>query len=247
MKLASLSSVFSIASLALTLPLVSQAQVNTDAENEDYTIIVQRVERNQAQEFEEIAGPQEDVVEAATVIEEMQQDADLRQLLDEARGVFIIPDYALAALVVGASGGEGVLLAKVDGAWSNPAFYDIGGISAGFQAGVSAGDIAMILMSEDAVTSFLGDNQFALNADAGFSIVDWAARARGQIGRGEDIVLWSDTEGLLAEISIGVNDINFDEEETAEYYGEEASATAVLAGEVTNPHPELLQQALQEQ
>lgn len=247
MKFANLSSVLSIMSLALTLPVAAQAQVGDAVAEEDYAIIVQRVEREQAEEFDEIAGPQEDVIEAATVVEEMQEDADLRQLLDEARGVFIIPDYAMAALVVGASGGEGVLLAKTGGTWSNPAFYDVGGISAGFQAGASAGDIAMILMSQQAVNSFLGQNQFALNADAGFSIIDWSARARAQIGRGEDIVLWTDTEGLLAEISIGINDIVFDEEETAEYYGEAATAAAVLAGEVTNPHPELLQQALRVQ
>jgi lipid-binding SYLF domain-containing protein len=177
----------------------------------------------------------------------MQQDADMRQLLDRAKGVFIVPDYAVGALIVGASGGEGVLLKREEGEWSNPVFYDIGSISAGLQAGAAAGSIAMVLLSENAMEAFQNETNFGFTADAGYSIVNWSERARADVGMGTDAVVWTDTEGLFGELSIGVTGVTPDEDEIAEYYNQEASPQEILAGDIENPHEDKLQQALQEQ
>lgn len=185
---------------------------------------------------EELSGAMEDVQESVEVIQQMKrQDDNLNGGLDAAKAVFVVPDYATAALIVGGTGGEGVLFESRDGQFSNPVFYDIGSLSIGAQAGASAGSIALLLMSDDAVESFKQENNFSLNAEAGLTIINWSAEAEWSAGKG-DVVVWSDTEGLLAEAAVGVSDINFDEEETQEYYNEQATPQQILAGEIQNPH-----------
>lgn len=222
-------------------------QISVDqADQEEYEHEQQARNEKQDKQKEELAGPMEDVNESVTVLNQMQQDPDMRKLLDKAKGVFIVPDYAAASLIVGGSGGEGVLLTRTDNEWSNPVFYDIGSISAGLQAGAAAGSMAWVLMNDNAVDSFKKENNFSLTADAGFSIINWSARARGDVSD-NDVIVWTDTEGLLGELSVGVTDVNLDDEENQEYYGQEVTAQAILSGEVKNPHQEEIQQALREQ
>lgn len=218
---------------------------DTQAGQQDQT--VQERQDQTAQTEEDQVGPVEDVREAANVLQEMQTDPDMRRMLDDAQGVFVIPDYVTAALIIGGSGGEGVLFTRDNGEWSNPAFYDIGEIDVGAQAGVSAGSIAMVLASEAAINNFKEDNNFALNADAGYSIVNWSDRAQAEVGMDSDVIVWTDTQGLLGELSVGVTGISFDEEENQEYYGQQASAEEILDGNVQDPQEQMLQQALREQ
>src|SRR5947209_8073004 len=54
----------------------------------------------------------------------------------QARAVMIVPKLLKGGFIVGGEGGEGVLLARERGGWSDPAFYSIGAASLGLQAGV---------------------------------------------------------------------------------------------------------------
>ena len=193
-----------------------------------------------AQYEETIAGPVEDVAEAVAVVEKMRTDGDLGAAIAASKGVFIIPDYATAALGVGGAGGEGVLVANQMGDWSDPIFYDIGSISIGIQAGVAAGSMALLLMSDDAISNFLQENNFSLNAELGLTFIAWSAEAEGDWGRG-DVIVWSDVEGLMGQLALGVSDINFDEEETLAYYNIPATPVQILAGEVVHSHAPVLQ------
>ena len=65
------------------------------------------------------------------------------ELLAKTHGIYIVPNYGRAALGVGVAGGSGVPMAKKSGgSWGNPAFFDIGNISVGLQAGAEGGPIA---------------------------------------------------------------------------------------------------------
>lgn len=183
------------------------------------------------------------VREAADVVRQMEQEEGMDLLLQQAQGVFIVPDYARAALGIGVRGGEGVLLVKQDGEWSGPAFYNLGGVSVGLQGGVKAGDIAFVLNNQRAVNSFMQENNWSLNADAGLTIVDWSATGQASAGKG-DVVAWSDTEGLFGNLAASISDINFDEDETASYYGQQVALSEIVTGDVANPHSQQLQQAL---
>jgi lipid-binding SYLF domain-containing protein len=183
--------------------------------------------------------------DAAAVVQRMLQEPRMKELLQQAKGVFIVPTYGRAALGVGASGGTGLLVMKrADGSWSDPVFYNIGGISAGAQVGAEGGPIALVLNNEKAVNKFMQKNSFALNADAGITIVNFSKVAQGSIGDG-DVVVWSGTRGLYGNlVAVGVSDIRFNQALTNAYYHQTVAPADVLAGKVTNPASQPLKQAL---
>jgi lipid-binding SYLF domain-containing protein len=180
---------------------------------------------------------------AVNVVHRMESESGMDKMLQQAKGIFIVPNYGRAALVVGAAGGSGVLLVKHGATWSDPAFYTVGGISAGAQAGIEKGSITLILNSEKAVNNFTQNNKFSMDANAGLTIINWSKTAERPVGRG-DVVAWSDNKGLFGELAIGVTDIRFDAKQTSAYYQRNVAATDVLNGNVQNPQSMTLKQAL---
>ena len=130
--------------------------------------------------------------EAETVLRNMKREDGMDAALEQAKGVFLVPDFGRGAFVFGGRGGQGVVLTKDGGDWNGPAFFNFGAVSAGAQGGVAAGEVAMLLMTDKAVKSFKQDHNFALNADAGLTLLDWSNVAQGSYGKG-DVLFWSST------------------------------------------------------
>ena len=192
----------------------------------------------------EAADARELLQESVEVVGQMRADPKIEARMQQAKGIFVIPDFGRAALVAGVSGGDGVVLERTAGEWGNPLFYDLGSISAGAQAGASGGTMAMLLMSEKAIESFRKTNNFSFNADAGFSIIDWSANMQASAGK-NDVILWSDTEGLFAGASISISDISFDDDETSAFYRRPvAEPRQIVATNMTDPAAEALKNAL---
>jgi lipid-binding SYLF domain-containing protein len=185
------------------------------------------------------------VTDAAVVAQRMLQEPRMKELLQQAKGIFIVPSYGRAALGVGASGGAGVLVVRrADGGWSDPLFYNIGGISAGAQIGAESGAIAMVLINEKAVNQFMQKNAFSLNAESGLTIVNWTKVAQGSVGAG-DVAVWAGTKGLYGNlVAVGVSDIRYNETLTSHFYHATVTPAEVIAGKYTNPHADILRQAL---
>lgn len=185
------------------------------------------------------------VSDALSVVRRLEAEPRMKQLLQQAKGVLIVPSYGRAALGVGAHGGAGLLLLKrSDGTWSGPAFYDLGGLTVGLQAGAEGGPLALVLNNEKAVNEFMKKNNLALSADAGLTVLNWSRLAQGTAGTG-DVVAWSGTKGLFGDVAaVGVNDIRFNQSLTNAYYGRTLSPREIAAGTVSNPQAEPLQQAL---
>lgn len=185
------------------------------------------------------------VSDALGVVRQLEAEPHMKRLLQQAKGVLIVPSYGRAALGVGAHGGAGLLLLKrADGAWSGPAFYDLGGLTLGLQAGAEGGAIAMVLNNDKAVNEFMKKNNFSLSAEAGLTVVNWSRLAQGSAGTG-DVVAWSGTKGLFGDaVAVGVNDIRFNQALTNAYYGRTLSPRDIADGSVSNPQAQPLQQAL---
>ena len=185
------------------------------------------------------------VNDALTVLRNMESAPRMKPLLQQAKGVLIVPTYGRAALVVGGRGGAGLLLVRrEDGSWSDPVFYNIGGLNIGVQAGVEAGAIAMVLNNEKAVNRFMQRNNFSLSADTGITIINWAKMAEGSTGPG-DVVAWSGTKGLFGDVvTIGLNDIRLNQNLTNAYYGRSLSPRDVITGKVKNPQADALRKEL---
>lgn len=183
------------------------------------------------------------VNEATAEVKTMEKDPQLKKLMVKAKGIYLVPEFGRGALIVGGRGGEGVVLAHQNGHWTNPAFYDFGGISVGAEAGASGGPIAFLLMTKGAVDQFKSGNKISLNAGAGLSIVTYSANNQASWGKG-DIILWSNTKGAYAGATVSVTDINWADGNSKAYYGRKVDPSNVLAGKVNTPNAERLKQVL---
>lgn len=194
----------------------------------------------QPERAEEAAEARQLVNDAAKTLQQMKQDAELTQLLNKAQGVFIVPTYGRAAVGIGGQGGEGVLLARQDDGWSDPAFYDVGGISLGAQLGAEGGSVAMLLMSKEALDAFKSDNEFSLDAEAKLTLADYSKLARTQLSDlEEDVVFWSNAEGAFAGATLSASGISWDDEENPAYYGKVTTPEEILSGRLKGPQSEL--------
>ena len=184
---------------------------------------------------------------AIPVVRQLQTDARMQPLLQQAKGMLIIPSYGRAALGVGAQGGGGLLLVRrPDGSWSGPAFYNLGGLTLGLQAGAEAGPIVMVLNNDKAVNTVMKKNNFSLNAAAGLTVINWSKMAQGTVGIG-DVVAWSSTKGLFGNVvAVGLSDIRYNQHLTNAFYGRSLSPKDFAAGTIEDPHALPLQQALSE-
>ncbi len=189
-------------------------------------------------------GEAQDLITKATQeVRTMEADPQLKQLMGKAKGVFLVPEFGRGALIVGGRGGAGLVLAKNNGQWSDPAFYDFGAIRLGTQAGGSGGKIAFLLMTDNAVDAFKSGNKISLNAEAGLTIVNFSHNGQASWGKG-DIVMWSDNSGLYGGASVSVTDLNWADNNNQAYYGRRMQPDQILDGQVNTPDAGQLKQAL---
>jgi lipid-binding SYLF domain-containing protein len=97
-----------------------------------------------------------------------------RDLLDKAEAVAVFPGVLKGGFIVGGRGGSGVISRRIDGGWSAPAFFDLGGGSVGLQIGVASTDYILLFMNARAVDSLLSDK---------FEIGGEGSAAAGPVGR----------------------------------------------------------------
>lgn len=187
-----------------------------------------------------LADARQQVREAVRVVREMKSDPELAQALRRAHGVFILPSYGRAAAGLGVQGGKGVLVTRDGERFGDPVFYRMAGISVGPQAGIAAGDLAFLLMTERAVQEFRSRRNLSLSADGTLTLGTWSGRGHAAAGKLQDVVAWSGTQGAYAGLSVGVHGIRVDADANHAYYGRKATPLQILAGRVHNPHRNLL-------
>jgi lipid-binding SYLF domain-containing protein len=173
-----------------------------------------------------------------SVIGAPEMDA-LRDLIQRARGVFVAPQILRGAFIFGVSGGSGVLVARGErtGEWTGPAFYTIGEVSFGFQAGGDASEVILLAMTERGVTALLG-NSVKLGADMSV--------AAGPVGIGVraatanlsvDIVSFSRSKGLYGGVSVDGAVVATRDGLNTAYYGKPVSPADILVRRsASNPH-----------
>lgn len=239
MRYTSLLAALPLALAACALGLEAQAQTITRIQPRKSE--VPAASRNGGAEAR---SAQDRVADAVAVVDQMKRDPQLAQLLEQAKGVFIVPHYGKGAFIVGGQGGGGVMLARRGNEWTSPAFFSTGGGSVGAQAGGEGGSIVMILMSEKALDEFANaDGTWALNGNAGLTVVTWSGKAQAETGNG-DVVLWANTSGLHGGLTAGVTDITPDTNLDHAYYRRKAGSREILAGAVSNAGAAALRDAL---
>lgn len=109
-----------------------------------------------------------------TEIMNVRERAIPKELLDRAEAIAVFPGVLKAAFIVGGRGGQGVIIKRVRGGWSSPAFFNLGGGSFGAQIGAQKTDYVLLIMNEDGVNGLLKDK---------FEIGGELAIAAGPVGR----------------------------------------------------------------
>ena len=125
-----------------------------------------------------------------------------RNLIRDARGVFIAPQILKGAFVVGASGGSGVFVSRdrLKGEWAGPAFYTIGSASIGFQIGGNASEVVLLAMTDRGVNALL-ESSVKLGADVAVAVGPVGIGAAASTANlSADIVSFSRSKGLFGGV-----------------------------------------------
>jgi len=117
--------------------------------------------------------PPQILVDSATLSVESIMDGAQGQAaqsyLHRAAAVVVCPNIFRAGLVFGGEGGACVLSARAaDGAWSYPAFYNLGGGTFGAQIGVQNSQVMMMVMTHAGLNTLL-NSQIKFGGEAGAS------------------------------------------------------------------------------
>jgi len=182
---------------------------------------------------------------AAQVLDRFVNDPanhGLREALKRARGVLVVPMYVRAGIVIGGTGGDGVMmLRRAEGGWNGPAFYDTAAGTLGPQVGISKSELVMLFMSQRSVERALqGSMQFGADASI----------AAGPIGAGErgpfaDIYTYVKPVGAYAGVSVSTGAVEPDRSENEEFYGRGATARSILVdGRFNSDRGDRLRQVL---
>ncbi len=220
------------------LGLGAAAQAQNATVPSDHSTMSRSAEREARDAQDRING-------AIKVVDEMKQDPHLAQLLERARGVFVIPRFGKGAFIVGGEGGGGVVLARHHDRWSDPAFFSVGGASIGAQAGGSGGAVAMLLMTSKALDRFeTSSGKWSLSAGAGLNVVSYSGRLRARTEPRGDVIIWSDQKGLYGGLNASATDVRPEPKLDRAYYRADLSPSDILTGTARNTNADPLRDAL---
>lgn len=195
-------------------------------------LVVATAAYGQGQPARDIADEVEQSQKAARVFNEIMSAPDRaipRNILDDARCVAVFPSVIKAAFGIGGRGGRGVASCRTANGWSNPAFFNLGGGSFGFQIGVESTDLVLLFMSDAGMDSLLKTN-FEMGADASVAAgpVGREAGASTDAKLNAQILSYSRSKGLFAGVALKGAVIETANGDMRDVYGDTATATQVL-------------------
>lgn len=172
------------------------------------------------------------VRDAQRVVETIRANPDfsaINRYLADAVAVVVLPDMVKGGFIFGAEGGNGVLLARRRGVWSDPTFVTAGGGSVGLQIGGQVQDVVMIVRSAGALDAIL-DDRLRLGAEASV--------AAGPVGGGvegattsnldADVLIFADAIGAFAGAALEGAVVAPRAARNEDYYGEPRAPRTVL-------------------
>ena len=166
---------------------------------------------------------------SAMVFKDMMEAPDAgvpNDLLRRSRAVIIFPSVLKAGLGVGGQYGSGVILRKdpASGKWGPPAFLTLIGGSFGWQVGVQATELLILVMSDVTLRSLFRD-KFTIGVDASVAAgpIGRDASAATDIGLSAGMLSYSRAKGIFAGVSVKGSVLEPDWDANEVYYGSEVS------------------------
>lgn len=134
-----------------------------------------------------------------------------------AKGLVIYPSFFKGGLIIGGSGGKGIMLARdrANGEWLGPVFFSMGGVSLGLQIGGQSSEIILMVMTDKGLDSMLSP-KVQLGASASV--------AAGPVGTGAeaglaDVYAFARSKGLFAGVSLDGAVMTASDSRNAAYFG----------------------------
>ena len=144
---------------------------------------------------------------ASEVVEEMcsmPEGGIPKDLIREARAIAVFPSVYKGGFMIGGAYGKGVLFAKDSkGAWHGPVFLSIKSGSLGWQIGVQATDLVLVVMNDRGLGA-LFKNNVALGGEATLAAgpVGRKVKAATDATLKAEIYSYSRSKGFFAGISL---------------------------------------------
>ncbi len=176
---------------------------------------------------------------AAKVLHEIMGAPDQgipEEVLEHAKCVAVVPNMIKGGFILGGKHGKGVATCRNAKGWSAPAFFTIGGGSAGLQIGLEGVDLVMIIQNEKGMQHLVA-SKFEIGADA--------SAAAGPVGRhasantdwklDTEILTYSRSKGAFAGITLEGASVRRDDDSTREMYGRKVATGHILDGSESIP------------
>lgn len=167
--------------------------------------------------------------ECTRVLSEIMAAPDARipaDLLKRSRAVIIFPSVLKAGLGLGGEYGTGVILKRNEhsGKWGPPAFLTLMGGSFGWQVGVQATDLVLLVMNEVSLRSLFRDKiTIGVDASVAAGPIGREASAGTDVNLSAGILSYSRAKGIFAGVSIKGSVIEPDWQANEVYYGSDLS------------------------
>jgi len=169
------------------------------------------------------------LVECAETLKGMMGAPDASipgDLLKRSQAIVIFPSLLKAGLGFGGHYGRGVILRRdpSSGKWGPPAFIRLVGGSFGWQAGVQATELVLLITSRISLKSLFRD-KFTIGADASVAAgpIGRDASAGTDLALSEGILSYSRAKGLFVGVSIKGSILEPDWVANESYYGSDVS------------------------
>lgn len=181
-----------------------------------------------------LAAPPQILVDSATLsVENIMDGAQgnaARSYLRRATAVVLCPDIFRAGLVFGGEGGACVMSARAAaGAWSYPAFYNLGGGSFGAQIGVQNSQVMMLVMTRSGLNALLNSQvKFGGEASGAAGALSTGVAGGMSTDLNTDIIVFSESQGLYGGATVSGSSLSNDVNAQQSYYGSALSARQII-------------------
>jgi lipid-binding SYLF domain-containing protein len=169
--------------------------------------------------------PARRLAESASVFSEIMATPDEgipQDLLEKVHCIVIVPELKTAAFIIGGKYGKGYLFCRNKGGsgWSAPATVRLEGGSFGFQIGGSETDLIMLVMSARGAGKLL-ESKSTLGAEGPVAAgpVGRTATAQTDAQMHAEILSWSRSQGLFADVALEGATLREDLDDNATLYG----------------------------
>ena len=183
------------------------------------------------------------VSDAAVSLDYFANDRNYRSLWRQAKeseAMVVIPRSVRAGFVFGGSGGNGVMIARKENGWSEPAFLRISSFSFGLQAGGEVSEIVLIIMTKAGMDALLSTS-VKLGADLSIAAGPVGGGAKAQTA---DVLAYSRSQGLYGSITVEGGVLKVNRKWNAAYYGKEVTPAEIFyQGKAANPQSATLKAA----